>query len=225
MHEGHRKRMYLKLKNGDSLYDHEMLEILLFNAYPRANTNPIAHSLLNTFGSIQGVFDAEVEQLVTVDGVGENVALYLKCVGECLSRVRGGNGSLMVRNYDDFKSFSAMRLRGLTEEVLEFYFLDKSGKMLYTYTHSTGNMHRVEIKPEKISGMMAALKPYGMFVAHNHLGGECEPSENDENFTRSLYLICKLNNVKLYDHVIYVSDNNIFSFYMSGRLDRIAKIK
>ena len=63
MYEGHRRRMYGKLKSGDSLYEHELLEILLFNAFQRKNTNPIAHALLDAFGSIAGVFNAEVEQL------------------------------------------------------------------------------------------------------------------------------------------------------------------
>ena len=55
MHEGHRQRLYEKLKNGDNLFEHEILEMLLFNAYPRKNTNPIAHELLNRFPSISEV--------------------------------------------------------------------------------------------------------------------------------------------------------------------------
>ena len=82
MHEGHRQRMYDKLKNDDGLFDHELLEILLFNALPRKNTNPIAHELLDTFGSLAGVLAADTEKLKAVNGVGENVALYLKCIGE-----------------------------------------------------------------------------------------------------------------------------------------------
>ncbi len=223
MHEGHRKRMYEKLKNGDGLYDHELLEIFLFNAYPRTNTNPIAHDLLSAFGSFQGVFDADVEKLVTVNGVGENVALYIKCVGEILSRMGGSSGAVVVKNFSDFKNFAARRLRGQTEEIFEMYFLDKNGKVIYTYTHSTGNLHRVDINPEKLSGMMAGLKPYGIFVAHNHLGGDSNPSVNDNEFTRSLLLMCRLNNVKLYDHVIYATDKDIYSYYLSGKLDALSR--
>ena len=84
MHEGHRKRLLEKLKNGDSLFEHELLEILLFNAYPRKNVNPVAHALLKRFPCINEILNAEVEELTAVEGVGENVALYLKCIGECL---------------------------------------------------------------------------------------------------------------------------------------------
>lgn len=223
MHEGHRKRMYEKLKNSDGLYDHELLEIFLFNAYPRTNTNPIAHDLLSAFGSFQGVFDADVEKLVTVNGVGENIALYIKCVGEILSRMSGNSSSVAVKNFSDFKDFAACRLRGQTEEVFEMYLLDKNGKIIYIYTHSTGNMHKVDINPEKIAGIMAGLRPYGAFVAHNHLCGDSAPSSNDNEFTRSLLLMCKLNNVKLYDHVIYASESDIYSYYLSGKLDSISR--
>ena len=55
MHEGHRRRLYEKLKNGDNLFEHEILEMLLFNSYPRKNTNPIAHDLLSRFPGIGAV--------------------------------------------------------------------------------------------------------------------------------------------------------------------------
>ena len=67
MHEGHRRRMYEKLKNDSLLEDHELLEILLFNAFQRKNTNPIAHALLDRFGTLSGVFGADYNKLITVD--------------------------------------------------------------------------------------------------------------------------------------------------------------
>ncbi len=221
MHEGHRQRMYGKLKSGDTLYDHEVLEMLLFNAYPRTNTNPIAHALIKSFGSLQGVFDADVDKLVTVAGVGENVALYIKCVGECYSRIRGSGGSVVVKNYNDFSDLAVKRMRGHTEEILELYFLDRNGRVIYISTHSTGNLHKVDVNPENITGMISVLKPYGIFIAHNHLGNVSEPSLNDDEFTANILLLCKLNNVKLFDHVIYASDSNMYSYYSSGKLDAL----
>ena len=52
MHEGHRRRLMEKLRRGDNLFEHELLEILLFNAYPRANVNPVAHALLQRFATL-----------------------------------------------------------------------------------------------------------------------------------------------------------------------------
>ena len=100
MHEGHRQRLYQKLKDGDNLFEHELLEMLLFNAYPRKNTNTVAHELLKRFPSISAVLAAGYDELISVPGVGEQVALYLMCVGKCVAR---GN---------DADSFAVVTCRG-----------------------------------------------------------------------------------------------------------------
>ena len=70
--------MRAKLENGEYLYEHEILEILLYNACPRVNTNPIAHALLERFCSLSEILKADVKELVTVEGVGESVADFLR---------------------------------------------------------------------------------------------------------------------------------------------------
>ena len=79
IHAEHRARMrekYLQMR--DAMPDHEILELLLFNVIPRRNTNPIAHALLNRFGSLDEVFRASIPQLTSVEGVGEKTAMFLK---------------------------------------------------------------------------------------------------------------------------------------------------
>ena len=71
MHEGHRERLISKLiANTDSLSSHEVLEILLFYSIPRKNTNGLAHKLLDTFGDLSGVFSANYDALIAVEGIG-----------------------------------------------------------------------------------------------------------------------------------------------------------
>ena len=79
VHQGHRARQRKKLlENGPRAFaDHELLEMLLYYAIPRRDTNELAHRLLERFGSLQGVFSAPVEELSTVEGVGENAAVLL----------------------------------------------------------------------------------------------------------------------------------------------------
>lgn len=224
MHEGHRQRMYEKIIGGDSLYDHELLEILLFNAFPRKNTNPLAHALLDAFGSLAGVFSADFKQLITVDGVGKNVALYIKCVGECIGRIKQNNTpAVVLKTYDDFKRFTVIRLRGKTEEVVEFYCLEKSGKIKRIFTYSCEDRNRVELDTDSINHILALAEPYALLIAHNHLSGSSEPSADDDVFTAKIQLICSSNNVVLYDHCIYATDENVYSYFASGKIDKIRK--
>ena len=95
MHEGHRKRMLERLERAEgSLEEHELLEILLFNAIPRKNTNELAHRLLSAFGSLRSLFRAGMSELKAVPGVGESTAAYLKIVGMFLERADGKELSL-----------------------------------------------------------------------------------------------------------------------------------
>lgn len=223
MHEGHRKRMYEKIKNDDSLSEHEILEIILYNAYPRVNTNPVAHELISAFGSLAGVLSADVEQLTAVDGVGENVALYIKLLGECNKRISAKSAGIAVlKNHDAFKKFTVSRMRGQTAEVMEIYCLDKNGRVGRICKFTDGEINKVSVGSDKIMRVLLAEKPYGIVVAHNHLSGDFNPSVNDDRFTAELQLLCSINNVRLLDHLIYASDRGVYSYFLSGELDRIS---
>lgn len=56
-----------------TLTDVQYLEMILFYCIPRVDTNPIAHRLLDKFGSIRDVFEASEEELISVKGMGPNL--------------------------------------------------------------------------------------------------------------------------------------------------------
>lgn len=79
IHNRHRQRLRAKFERDEAtMCDHEMLELFLFDAVPRHNTNTIAHALLDRFGSLLGVFAADKAELMKIPGVGEGVATYIK---------------------------------------------------------------------------------------------------------------------------------------------------
>lgn len=81
-HEGHRQRLRRRflLEGLDNFDEVQVLELLLFYAIPRRDTNPIAHALLEQFGSLSGVLEAPVSALAQVPGMGENGATLLQLV-------------------------------------------------------------------------------------------------------------------------------------------------
>ena len=221
LHEGHRQRMYEKLKNGDDLYDHEVLEILLYAVCPRVNTNPIAHALLDRFVSLSEVFNASVEQLLEVDGVGEKVAKYLKTVGLCAERTGSIGNSPTLKTLGDCKRFIDLRLRGKTEEFVELYFVSKAGRVQRIFNYTSSEKSRASASGDVIARNIALFRPYGVIIAHNHVDGTDAPSDYDDNFTRIVQFICNMNETQLLDHLIYCSREKIFSYKDSGRLDKV----
>lgn len=223
MHEGHRRRMYERVKNGERLYEHEILEVLLYNAYPRIDTNPIAHALLNRFSSITAIFNADVDELCDVEGVGENVALYLKTVGLCAAQCGKSESFAAIRNRGDMVKFISSRFKGKTCEFLEFYGMDKNSRITRIFSYSTNEMTQVVIDRAELARAISKLQPFGIFMAHNHPLSDSQPSTHDDELTALCIKVCQMTDAHFYDHLVYASDTDVYSYYDTGRLDEIIR--
>ena len=80
LHSGHRDRLRQRLMTfgADALCEHELLELILFYALPRVNTNDIAHCLVNRFGTINNILNAPQSELESVRGVGGSTAEFIR---------------------------------------------------------------------------------------------------------------------------------------------------
>lgn len=69
-HQGHRRRMLDKFGRlgVDAFADHELLEVLLYYTIRQGDTNPVAHALMQHFGSLHAVLEATADQLCEVEG-------------------------------------------------------------------------------------------------------------------------------------------------------------
>lgn len=217
MHEGHRRRLTLKVIDENALYEHELLEVLLFNACPRRDLNACAHSLLNEFGSIEGVLSAPVERLAAVEGVGVNMAEYLACLGKCLKRCNVCSVFACIRSTYDFKRVLAA-LEKFPYDRIAVYMLDKDGRARRNYIVRANGSERAAIKTDEVFGAMSLSKTYGVFAAYIHANGDCIPAEEDDALCRTLAGVCALCNVRFYDFCVVASDGRVFSYRVEDRM-------
>lgn len=226
MHEGHRARMIQRLEQDEkSLQDHELLEILLYNAIPRKNTNELAHALLDRFGSLSALSRADFEAIKSVNGAGDGTAAYLKCVFMIMERMKFSpeKDFPSARNYAAFAELLATRLRGLNRECIELYATDKQGNILGVETYSSNEKDRVRLDPHELVKFFAKHTPKALVVAHNHLINSSAPSESDDKFTRQIQALCSFYGIPLYDHII-VSPIDIFSYHTFSRMEYVKTI-
>lgn len=224
IHAGHRERLNEKLfSNPNALNDHELLEALLFCAIPRVDTNPLAHTLIKQFGSIENVFTATSNQLIQVKGVGRKTARLIICVGEIYRRIKSANSHKVVM----------YTLSDVKENLLSFYnnsivekfmisFLNKNYELIKNLEFCDYEHSKVGIDVQNIAEEFAIHKPTFAVLSHNHVSGNVNPSPEDMLSTRKILIICELYGVKLIDHVI-VGGNKIYSFYSEGLLDQLKK--
>lgn len=217
-HDGHRQRLKTEfLARPDSFPDHKLLELLLFYANPRSDTNPLAHELIDHFGSLAGILDATPEELQKVKGVGEHAAVLFKAVKEFSGRYLTVRTQVddIARNSRDYYTLLRPYFFGARNEMLCLLCLDGKHKVLGIRKLGEGNVNAVNVTTRLIAEAALSLNASAVVLAHNHVSGIAFPSDDDVATTNSLAPILSTLGVALVDHLIFVDDDMV-SLWDSG---------
>ena len=190
---------------------HKLLELLFFYANPRSDTNPLAHELIDRFGSLAGVLDAPPEELCKVKGMGKHGAVLLKTVKELSGRYLTARTRVddIARNSRDYYQLLRPYFFGARNELLCLLCMDGKHKVLGIRRLGEGNVNAVAITTRLITEAALALNAAAVVLAHNHVSGIAFPSEDDIATTRSLAPFLAKLGVELVDHLIFVDDDMV----------------
>ena len=219
VHAGHRERLKEKYRaHGlESFTDVEALELLLFYAIPRANTNELAHALLKRFRDFRGVLEAGLDELQTVPGIGENAATLLRLVTDLDSRyqraasVRG----TQLRGSSDAGAFLLPEFAYRSEECSILLTLDTAGHVIDRHFLASGTAAMVGFSAREVTELVLRDKAARVILAHNHVSGVALPSSADVDATAKLFHMLRMLGVELVDHLIF-SDGDFVSMRDSG---------
>ena len=214
VHDGHRERLKARfLHEGlNGFEEHAVLEILLFYTIPRVDTNPLAHVLLNKFGSLSAVFDAPYEDLLKVSGIGPASASMIKLIPSVCRRYmisRNGIGKILT-NTKEIGNFIMPYFFGETDEVVYLICLDGKNKVLDCSEMGRGSLNYVSVNTRKIVGQAMALNAASVIIAHNHPGGLAVPSFDDVEVSQKLKVGLEGVGIFMIDHII-VADGDFVS--------------
>jgi len=212
VHTGHRQRIKEEFRaRSASFPDHKVLEILLFFANPRGDTNPIAHELLERFGSIAGVLDALPEDLQKVSGVGEHAADLLKTVKEVATRYFTARTDVTEIIYTSQQAIPLLQpyFFGARGERAALLCLDAKGKPVGIQEFSQGSVNSTVISPRAVVEAALARNATQVILAHNHVSGLAVPSHEDWATTKQLAQVLRTVDVRLLDHLIFIDDDMV----------------
>ncbi|MCR4608009.1 MAG: DNA repair protein RadC [Oscillospiraceae bacterium] len=221
IHDGHRERLRERYKeNGlKGFNDINALELLLFYALPRKDTNPLAHELLNWFGSLQAVFSASVEELKDVPGISDSSAILIKLVPDIckLARITETSKGKGITDSSLASGFLIPRFMFEESEKVIMLSLDSAKKVKACTDISSGVVNSVDLNIRLIVETALKNKASSVILAHNHPDGDTSPSREDRETTTRIRDSLKLVDIPLVDHII-VSGNDYFSFCDAGYL-------
>ena len=222
----HRRRVKDKfLANGflEGTPPHEILEFLLFYSISRKDTKIIAKRLLEKFGSLSNVFNAPIEELEKVEGMGEHSAILIKLIPEIaraynddtVSRVSNLNttdevGTYLLSRYAYFGS----------DEVFSIVSFNNAGKLLSFNVIEKGDIGSVGVSTRKVIETLINTKATSIIMAHNHPGGFALPSDGDIKVTSMLKNSLKSINVNLIDHII-IANGDFVSLKQSEKFKNL----
>lgn len=220
VHDGHRKTVKKKfITNGLDVFEpHEALELYLYYAIPRRDTNPLAHRLLDRFVTIAGVCDAPIDELMTEFGLSENTAVLLKLLPQ-MSRLYN-ESKLSDDNIIDLDTIGDLiksKFIGRTEEVVVLLLGDAKGKIIFFDVVARGSVNSSDMPVRRIVDLSIRHNAKLAFIAHNHPSGNALPSRSDVETTKMLASTLSSVGVKLYDHFI-VTDDDYVSLRDSGMI-------
>ncbi|MDE6373866.1 MAG: hypothetical protein K2L72_05135 [Clostridia bacterium] len=217
MHEGHRGRLVGKIKDGSMVYEHELLEILLFNSCPRRDLNATAHALIARFGSLGGVLSADEEDLRAVEGVGSSMAKYIVCAGGVFARMNDCSSFAVLESTAQFKEFLSSR-PAPDNDRLELCIMDKDGRLKRICAFKGENGKPPVVSESDILRFVSVYRPYGLFVASTKRSGNLTPAAEDDDIASRIYSVTKLCGVKFYDYCIVGAEGRAFSYFVADRL-------
>ena len=209
---GHRARIidtYSKLDLCD-LSPQQVLEYILFYVFPRGDVSVLANRLLEQYGSVQNVLDANVHSLQAVHGINERSARLITGFIRIFDYYMNSKMARKEKldNWESIYDVCESLVRFQNKEHLFVIGLDPMFRVLGHRKLSHGSGSQVFLNSEPVIDFINEMKPAYVVLTHNHPGGMCKPSVQDIEGNETIKHMAKVMHAKFIDHVIVGSDGS-----------------
>jgi len=214
LHRQHRQRMKERFRETGSraFQDYQLLEILLFFAIPQGDTNPLAHRLMERFGSLSAVLEADEQELQKVPGIGDHASFLLHFLPEFLKRYQQSrlthNDRLFFPDRNTVLKYVDSCFLGAqpTESVL-LIALNARRELIGSFFSESSLLNgstatRTSVGFQGIVSKLLSCRAAGCILAHFHPEGLLLPSPEDAMLTELLANFLHQGGFFFYDHII-----------------------
>jgi DNA repair protein RadC len=197
-----------------------VLELLLFFAIPRRDTNELAHLLLRRYGSLSGVLEADPLDLAQTSGVGEVAATLISLLPTLTRRYasdRTRRGRCALTTSEQAAAYLVPLMAGRTEEVIYVVCLDTQSRVLIPALLAQGLPNQAHVEPRQAVEIALRHKAHSVILAHNHPTGEAKPTTADHRVTQALVNAFEPIGIAVRDHLV-IAGEGWYSYARAGDL-------
>ena len=218
---GHRTRLRQRFASGgaDAVPDYELLELILFRAFPRQDVKPLAYALIREFGDFNGVLSAPVTRLTQVEGIGEAAALEIKIVEAAAHRLARAKviSRHVISSWDAVLTYCHTVMSHREIEQFRVLFLDTKNRLIADEPQAKGTVDHVPVYPREVVKRALELNATALILVHNHPSGDPTPSKADIDMTAQIARAAEAMGITLHDHLVIGKSREI-SFRAEGLL-------
>ena len=214
--ESERPRERLQKHGPEALSSQELLALLLGRGIKGESVMVTAQRLLSTFGNIENISQASLEELSDVKGVGPAKASQIKAAFELARRKEDHEGKqISVKSHLDVIKLVKQKLKDKKKEHFLILCLDTRNNLIKISTVSTGTLDANLVHPREVFKEAIQSLASSIILVHNHPSGSPEPSGADIDITKRIVETGKVVGIDVLDHII-VCENKSFSFKEQG---------
>ncbi len=203
---GHRARLRKRLIEGgpDALLDHELVEYLLALAIPRRDTKPMAKRLIDEFGGLGGLLNADPEALMRDGKLSEVAAAALMIAKAAALRLLAAplKDAPVLSNWQALLDYLHADMAHSRIEKVRALYLDSKNTLIRDELVSEGSIDQAAIYVREVIRRAIDLHASGLILVHNHPSGDPAPSKADIQLTREIAEAARPLGITLHDHVI-----------------------
>lgn len=216
-HAGHRERVrkrFINDGNLDSFEQHQVLELLLFYAIPRRDTNEIAHKILQEFGSLHTLMNAKPHDIMKRCKLSESTAVLISSIPHIARKFLNSawqGEKIKMDNFSIVSSYLESLLVGIPFECFYILCLDTHKNLKKASKISDGNVNSSPVYIDRVVSEALLYNSSYVIIGHNHPGGMMKPSANDIEITHKIINAFAPLNIVVLDHIIVCGVGN-YSF-------------
>lgn len=213
-----RPREKLLQRGPEALNDAELLAIFLRTGIKGKTAVDLARDLLDEFGSLRNLFNADHDQFCQAKGLGTAKYTHLQAVlemskrhfKETLEREGTLTSPQATRNY------LCSELQNYSHEVFACLFLDNQHQVIKFEILFEGTLDSASVYPREVVKRALKHNAAAIIFAHNHPSGIAEPSQSDKHITQKLQQALSLVETRVLDHFIVGDGGYAYSFAEHG---------
>lgn len=200
-------------------HDYEVVELLLTLGTPRKDCKDAAKAVLKKFETFQGVLEASVNDLCTIDGIGPKNVFGIKLIKSVADRYLEKKviSKNPVNNSKALFDYLYHTMGSKDRECFKVLFLDAKNRVIAVKDLFKGTLTASSVYPREIVRDALDRSAAALIFAHNHPSGDPEPSSADFSITRQLVFACLTMGITVHEHIV-IGDKQYFSFADQGHI-------